>query len=137
MRRSGIALFVVTGIAGCVGPRETQYLSWMPRRPDVEARSYDWHDPFPDERVGPDTASRPRAFIDPRTDTRKNFDQRFLQAVHPSAGTQLAAPQWPGYPPRGMVTGNALVPAYAVPPTTAGPIAVRPSSQYPWVVPVQ
>lgn len=82
-------------VGGCVGPAETQFLSVTPRRPDIEARSYDWHDPFPDENSGPDTATRPRSFVEPRSDTRKLFDLRFFEAHHPTAarGQLVRGPQ--------------------------------------------
>ncbi|MBI1349108.1 hypothetical protein GC163_22795 [bacterium] len=95
-------LVSLLGLVGCVGPEETQFLSIYERNPTVEARSYDWHDPFPDERAGPDTFSRPLAFNEPRTDTRKNIDLRFLQAMHPSAGQ----PSYAGIP---AVPGPAIV----------------------------
>jgi hypothetical protein len=116
MRHAGciLALFL---LAGC---QETRYLTWWPRRADVEARSYDWHDPFPDERIGPDTKTRPRQFMEPRTDERKNYDQRFLQSVHPTAGTQLApGPQWQGYGTPGVAVGPPQPPP--------GPIAGIPN----------
>jgi hypothetical protein len=63
-----------------VGCQETRLLSCMPRKPAVESRSYDYHDPFPDDEIGPKTYSRPRTFEEPRSDTRKSFDLRNLQA---------------------------------------------------------
>lgn len=110
----------IVGFAGCVGPEETRYLSYFQRAPDVESRSYDWHDPFPDEMVGPDTATRPRTFLEPRSDTRKNFDLRFLQAMHPTAGkTQFAAvPRGPARPgPNGTPIPTSPVAQYPFPAT--------------------
>jgi hypothetical protein len=132
MSRRELGVVIVLGMAGCIGPRETQYLSCIPRRPDVEARSYDYHDPFPDENAGPETVTRPRSFVEPRSDTRKTFDLRFLQAMHPTAGrTQLApGPAWPGYGPSNVVSGNGFAPA----PASPGPIAY-PGTMYPNVVP--
>jgi hypothetical protein len=122
-RAAGVSLMGAVALAGCIGPRETQYLTLRPRPPAVEARSYDWHDPFPDEAIGPDTATRPRAFTEPRTDTRKNFDQSFLQAMHPTAGhTQWAA--GPQIGPPGLV---ARPPVYAPVVNHPGPVAA-----YPW-----
>jgi hypothetical protein len=120
MDRRGWVVVLAFGLTGCVGPRETQYLSCVPRPPDVEARSWDWHDPFPDESAGPDTVTRPRSFVEPRSDTRKNFDLRFLQAAHPTAGrTQLApGPAWPGY-------GTPLG-AMPIVPAPPGPVATYP-----------
>jgi len=126
MGRGGTVWMLVVACSGCIGPYETRYLSCIPRRPDVEARSYDWHDPFPDERIGPETASRPRAFQEPRSDTRKNFDLRFLQAMHPTAGTQLApGPMWPGYGNPGLA-GTPFPPPSSAP----GPVASSPWPNY-------
>jgi hypothetical protein len=125
-RSTATACLVMVCLSGCVGRQETRYLSLYPRRADVEARSWDFHDPFPDERIGPDTHTRPRQFVEPRTDTRKNYDQRFLQSVHPTAGTRLApGPQYQGY-------GSGIVRAGGTPQQYApGPVA---SSPYPYAV---
>lgn len=112
--RPAAVFLLAFGIGGCVGPEETQFLSLYERNPTVEARSYDWHDPFPDERVGPDTATRPLAFNEPRSDTRKNLDLRFLQAMHPSAGQ----PHYAGLP---------AVQGPAVPGPNGYPVASRPA----------
>jgi len=77
---TGLLLMAIA--SGCCGTQETRFLSWTPRPPDVEARSYNIHDPFPDETAGPNTFTRPRTFIEPRTDTRKDFDLRFLKAAN-------------------------------------------------------
>lgn len=77
---TGLLMLVIA--SGCCGTQETRFLSWIPRPPDIEARSYNIHDPFPDETAGPNTFTRPRTFIEPRTDTRKDFDLRFLKAAN-------------------------------------------------------
>jgi hypothetical protein len=100
-------------LSGCVGPYETRFLTWWQRPPEVESRSYDAHDPFGDKYAGPDTYSRPRAFIDPRSDTRKNAELSFLQAMHPTAGQ----PQLAGVP---IVRGPA-VPGPGGVPIATGP----------------
>ena len=81
MERS-TSLLILLLMAGCCGIQETRFLSCAPRDPSVEAQSYNLHDPFPDEHAGPNTFTRPRAFIEPRSDTRKNFDLRFLKAAY-------------------------------------------------------
>jgi hypothetical protein len=80
-RSTNLLLFVLM-TAGCCGTRETRFPSLQPRNPNVEAQSYNLHDPFPDEHAGPNTFTRPRAFMEPRTDTRKNLDLRFLKAAY-------------------------------------------------------
>jgi hypothetical protein len=79
MERGWLALMLVVVGSGA-GCQETRFLSCQTRDPRVEARSYDLHDPFPDEEMGPKTYSRPRTFQEPRSDTRKTFDLRNLQA---------------------------------------------------------
>jgi hypothetical protein len=77
----------------------------------TESKLYTLHDPFPDEIAGPDTASRPRAFEEPRSDTRRNFDLRLLlsmsgqpqpatMASRPLHGSPLVSPIEPAVPLR-------------------------------------
>jgi hypothetical protein len=120
----GMALVLAgsIGLSGCMGAPETRFLSCIPRPPGVEARSYDLHDPFPDESAGPETFTRPRAFQEPRSDTRKTNDLRFLQA------TQGLTPSTQAYwDPRGPnATAHAPIqPIWRTPASTA-PIAVVP-----------
>lgn len=130
MGRCGAALLLIAGTGGCVGPEETRFLSLQERDPRVESRSYDYHDPFPDKHVGPDTYSRPRAFIDPRDDTRKTLDVRFLQAMHPTAGQ----PQYAGVPP--VVRGPARPGPGGVPIPTSPPVATPyPVATQPFIQP--
>lgn len=92
MMRRGWALTVgALFCAGCIGPQETRLLTCNMRDLNVEARSYDSHDPFADENSGPETFSRPRTFVEPRTDSRKALSMRQLAAMYPNAGnTQFA-----------------------------------------------
>jgi hypothetical protein len=117
---------LMIGLGGCIGPAETQHLSCIPRRPDIEARSYDWHDPFPDENSGPDTATRPRAFVEPRSDTRKLFDLRFFEAHHPTAarGQLVRAPQSYSGPTVATPLPNYPYPNGSVPTTAAAPVVL-------------
>jgi hypothetical protein len=128
-RWTGTLLALMMAGGGCIGPAETQFLSCYPRRPDVEARSYDWHDPFPEERIGPDTATRPRSFVEPRSDSRKQFDLRFFEAHHPSASRASLVrnrplPPWNGQAP---VVASPL-PSYPYPthPHAAAPPVLLP-----------
>lgn len=112
---------VVLGALGCIGAPETRFLSCMPRPPEVERRSYDYHDPFADEKAGPATQSRPRAFQEPRSDTRKTFDLRFLQALHPTGGNPVVVrgPVVPGGAAPTIITGTATPWS----PSAAAPVA--------------
>ncbi len=82
MERSTRLLFLLLLMAGCRGTQETQYLKITPRPAQAEIQSYNIHDPFPDEDAGPNTFTRPRAFMVPRTDTRKDYDLRYLKAAY-------------------------------------------------------
>jgi hypothetical protein len=79
MDRGWLVLMLIV-VGGGLGCQETRFLSCRTREPRVEARSYDLHDPFPDETIGPETFTRPRAFQEPRTEERKSFDLRNIQA---------------------------------------------------------
>ena len=118
-----IALLMVEGLGltGCM-QQETRFLSCIPRPPGVETRSYDLHDPFPDEDVGPNTFTRPRAFEEPRSDTRKTNDLRFLQAAREFAPRTQAV--WDPLDP----TGTARAPIQPIWRNRAdtSPIAVAP-----------
>ncbi len=77
--------------AGCIGPQEMRLLTCNMRDLNVEARSYDSHDPFADESSGPETFSRPRTFVEPRSDSRKALNMRQLSAMYPNAGNTIFA----------------------------------------------
>ncbi len=84
MGRCVAALVCGLCFAGCIGPQETRLLNCGTRDLNVEARSYDSHDPFADESSGPDTFSRPRTFVEPRSDSRKALNMRQLEAMYPN-----------------------------------------------------
>jgi hypothetical protein len=89
---------------------------------EVERRAFEFHDPFVIEDLGPETFTRPRTFQEPRGETRKDFDLRFLQAAAPRPSVVWArGPQWPGhYAPQ--LTGRERFP---VSPSNALPQGVN------------
>ena len=114
MDRSVSLFSLMMFLVGC-GLPETRYLTCIPRPPAIEAQSYDLHDPFPDEDLGPATYTRPRGFMQPRTESRKNLDQRLLKAKYgfptskyttwdqPRTVAQYPAqPFWASVPPTGQ-----------------------------------
>lgn len=113
-----LILIVAVSSLGC---QETRFLSCRVREPSVETRSYDLHDPFPDEDIGPKTFTRPRTFQVPRSDTRKSFDLRNLQA---SKGVTPPQMLWD---PTG-VNPTAAVPVQPIwrQPARGVPIATQP-----------
>lgn len=121
MERGWLALILM--LAGSsLGCQETRFLSCGTRDPRVESRSYDLHDPFPDESLGPETFTRPRAFQEPRTDERKTFDLRNLQA---SRGViPPAQAYWDPMGPR-TTAGVPVQPIWRQPPAGV-PIATQP-----------
>lgn len=106
---------IIFGVMLAVGCQETRYVSCVPRRPDVEAASYKFNDPFPDDTIGPKTFSRPRDFDVPRTDTRKTFDYYHKVPEGPATGPQSQA-----YWNRGR-RGTVIA---TQPPGTVAPIAL-------------
>lgn len=101
--------------AGCIGPQETRLLTCNMRDLNVEARSYDSHDPFADENSGPETFSRPRTFVEPRSDSQKAFNMRKLSAMYPNAGgTQFAR----GPQPLWRVPGSTVLAPQTTPMAT-------------------
>lgn len=118
----GWHILILVAAAGSLGCQETRFLSCRPRDSSVESRSYDVHDPFPDEDIGPDTFTRPRTFQVPRSDTRKSFDLRNLQA---SQG--VSAPVQAYWDPLGT-NPAAAVPVQPIwrQPSRGVPIATQP-----------
>ena len=95
-------LLIVLVLAGCQNTQETRFLTWFPRPAAHERRSYELHEPFPDESIGPNTFTRPRTFIQPRTEQRKTNDLRFLQAAREFAPRTQA--YWDPLDPSGTVS---------------------------------
>jgi len=78
--RSIIGGVLLAGLlAGCAGAPPTRFLICQARPSAIESKSWDLHDPFPDESLGPDTITRPREFMVPRSDEQKSTEIRQLQ----------------------------------------------------------
>ena len=114
-----LMLIVVGSGLGC---QETRFLSCRTRQPRVEARSYDLHDPFADETIGPDTATRPRTFELPRNEDRKSFDLRNIQA---SGGVNPPVQAYLGPGGTNVTAGVQTQPIWRQPPRSV-PIASQP-----------
>lgn len=67
--------------AGCFNPAFTRLPMLDPGQPQVEKRSYERHDPFPDRLSAPDTQVRPREFNGQRTEPRRALEERLLQGT--------------------------------------------------------
>lgn len=119
--RTALALTLWLLCAGGCGLPETRFLSWYPRHPGEEARSYSVHDPFPDEGAGPETATRPRSFVEPRSETRRNQHLAQLELRRQAALSRgmVAAPSGTVVPAGGV----AAQPGW---PQSAPPVAAQP-----------
>lgn len=68
--------------AGCISPLYTQFPQPFPRDLRAEGQSYRFHDPFPSADMGPDTASRPPGYSQPRTQERTAAENRLLRGYN-------------------------------------------------------
>lgn len=83
------AFTVISGttLSGCVNPFNTRLPTVATPPAPVEKQSYNIHDPFPDEDLGPDTMTRPRGFVQPRAEPRKIQEGRALLGLPPGSST--------------------------------------------------
>jgi hypothetical protein len=84
---------------GCFNPAITRLPEVAAGQPQVEKRSFERHDPFPDRALGPDMQVRPRAYNDQRTVPRKSLEERLFQGTsdsvtNPAAGPDLRGAQY-------------------------------------------
>lgn len=89
LQRSAVAGFALV-LCGCLSPN-TQMPQLMHRPPEVEKRSYAFHDPYPDVEFGPEMSQRPRGFDEPRTNTRRSKETRALVDLIRGAPTPVPA----------------------------------------------
>lgn len=125
-------LGVLAGGLGCFSP-STRLPTCATRPASVESRSWNLNDPFPDEDMGPTTFTRPRSFIQPRTETYVDRELQFYMAAHGLPNRALAGGQrlpQPAVasgpyaqPPVAAWNSPAGVRPVAIPPTSAGPVA--------------
>jgi hypothetical protein len=77
---STLCLVVIATLSGCAyDPRRFRLPEIHPRHPELERRAAEYHDPFPDDSIGPSADSRPRGFGRQRSETRRAAD---LRSVH-------------------------------------------------------
>jgi hypothetical protein len=93
----GLAVLV---FQGCMSVRMPQFLAGCRRDLRTESRLYEFHDPFPHETAGPDTVTRPLAFVEPRSDTRQDFDLRMLLSMSRAGtgGPLVSSRPFPAHP---------------------------------------
>ncbi len=78
-------------LSGCMTDPYLKWPSIAPRSASAERRAAEYHDPFPDDQMGPKTFSRPRDFQAPRTTTRQSAELRSLHMLGPDEA--FAPPQ--------------------------------------------
>ena len=84
IRKFSVALILVTTGSGCLlDTRFVQMPQLMPRHPATEHRAAEYHDPYPDESIGPSTGSRPLGFQRQRSEARRAADLRGVHMLDP------------------------------------------------------
>jgi len=85
IRNLCIGLILVTAGSGCLlDTRFVQMPQLMPRHPATEHRAAEYHDPYPDESIGPSTGSRPLGFKRQRAEARRAADLRGVHLLDPA-----------------------------------------------------
>jgi hypothetical protein len=88
-RRNLLLVTVACCAAGCLNPRTTRLPTvagadprFEPRvQQQVEGRSLERHDPFPSESAGPQTFTRPRSYLDDRSNIRRTREEALLRGM--------------------------------------------------------
>lgn len=102
LRATRICIIIAATISSMPGcnPMTTRYPTPPLGNSLAERRAFERHDPYPLEDLGPDTFTRPRAYIEPRDEARRAAEQRMLR------GMSLEA--LPPVPATGNTYPNAL-----------------------------
>lgn len=103
MVRSVVWILFATAAAiasGCFNLRTTALPTPLVHHPQTERKSYERHDPFPAQDLGPATQTRPRGFGAPRNAARQAAEQRILKGLPshssaPSPGSPRSPTQYP------------------------------------------
>jgi hypothetical protein len=82
--KTALMLVLLFGGSGCLlDTRFVKMPELMPRHPATEHRAAEYHDPFPDESIGPSTGSRPLGFKRQRAEARRAADLRGVHLLDP------------------------------------------------------
>lgn len=85
IRTVAVAMCLAFGGSGCLlDTRFVQMPQLMPRHSATEQRAAEYHDPYPDESIGPSTGSRPLGFKRQRAEARRAADLRGVHLLDPS-----------------------------------------------------
>lgn len=86
MRRlTVIAITIACCASGCIRDPYLRLPQWEHRSLATERRAAEFHDPFPDETMGPRVDGRPRDASLQRTTARQASDLRGLHVLGPEA----------------------------------------------------
>ena len=97
MRYFGPILAILGGISGCVNPLNTQFPQPFPTSMQAEELSYRFHDPFPDNDIGPQTMTRPPSYMDQRSQERRAAENRMLRGYNLQEAPVSAVPPRAAY----------------------------------------
>jgi hypothetical protein len=76
-----LVAIAIACLAGCPTPDNTRFPTLAPRPPAIERQSYQRHDPYPNENLGPETFTRPREFREQREEPRRVREGQPLPGV--------------------------------------------------------
>lgn len=68
-------------LAGCLNPGTTRLPTLATGHPAVERRSFEHFDPYADDKLGPETNTRPPSFENGRDPQRKAIEGQLLQGA--------------------------------------------------------
>ncbi|MBA3314644.1 MAG: hypothetical protein M3552_07700 [Planctomycetota bacterium] len=80
----------LAALAGCLSPATTRLPTLATGPPALERRSFEHFDPYADDKLGPETNTRPPSFENSREPQRKAIEGQFMQGAP-------AGPVPPGY----------------------------------------
>jgi len=69
-------------LTGCLTPQNTRFPQPFPRNLRSEELSYRFHDPFPDDSIGPGTFTRPPSYMKQRHPARRAEENRILRGYN-------------------------------------------------------
>ncbi|GAB4145881.1 MAG: hypothetical protein Tsb009_18210 [Planctomycetaceae bacterium] len=88
-----LAIVGIVFPSGCLSPDTTRLPRWETGSPRAEKAGLQFFDPFPSRTAAPDTFSRPRGFIDNRTEIRRTREaeakRRLQQQLQQQQGPTL------------------------------------------------
>ncbi len=83
-------------MSGCFNSGLTRLPEFGNGQPQVEKRSFERHDPFPDELSAPDMQVRPREFSNQRSDPRRALEEELFRGTTGNGSIQPGSPDLRG-----------------------------------------